>query len=222
MGDEAAVAALARALGDQTRIRLVDQLAAGEATVSDLAARLGLEQPRISSHLAVLREAGLVAVRARGRQRAYALGSEAASLAVAVLRSLAEAPPPRSRAARRAVMADAPIRRARTCYDHLAGVAGVAMMESMLERGWLERVGERDLGLTAAGEAGLAAAGVDLAGARRARRSFAVSCLDWTERRFHLGGALGAALLAAQVRSGRAQVRPDSRLVRLEASPWPA
>jgi DNA-binding transcriptional ArsR family regulator len=218
MGDEERVAALARVLAHETCVRLMDALGAGEATVSDLVCRVGLEQPRVSTHLALLREAGLVDCRADGRQRVYALRGEAPALALTTLRSLAASlaggspagpdSPPGQRLAD-----DAPVRLARTCYDHLAGVAGVRLLDDLLDRGWLVPDAGRDLRLSDAGADGLTAAGVDLAAARRSRRAFAIQCADWTERRSHLGGALGAALLAALLGQGRARLRPGGRVV---------
>src|SRR6266487_4202796 len=187
------VLGLARVLGHETNVRLIEALSAGEATVSDLACGLALEQPRVSTHLAQLRAAGLVACRATGRQRVYALRGEAPALALATLRTLADsvagAGSPPSQAAARAVRDDLPIRRARTCYDHLAGVAGVQLLDGLLERGWLEAAGGRELVLTDAGAAGMRRAGVAVP-AGGSRRAFAIECLDWTERRPHLGGAL--------------------------------
>jgi len=107
--------------------------------------------------------------------------------------------PKRSAQAARAVRRDTPIRHARTCYDHLAGVAGVRLLDVMLERGWLtvEEGPRPRYRLTPTGDAALRARGVDLDRAKQARRMYAFGCLDWTERRPHLGGALGAAVLHA-------------------------
>ena len=217
MQDAPIVASLARVLADETRVRLLDQLTAGEASVSDLASRIGIGQPRVSSHLQVLRDAGLVTAHVYGRSRVYALRGEGPALALSALRTLAGSPRPlRSQAAAAAVRRDAPIRRARTCYDHLAGVAGVQALDGLLERGWLVAGRAADhFELTAAGEAGLVAEGVDVAAARRARRAFAVGCMDWTERRFHLGGSLGAALLAHQLAAGNARLDPGTRVVKM-------
>jgi DNA-binding transcriptional ArsR family regulator len=213
--DEEAVAALARVLAHETCVRLIDALSAGESTVSDLACRLRLDQPRVSTHLALLREVGMVDVQATGRQRVYALRGQAPELALATLRTLAAglhaAPAPSDPGP-----ADtSAVRLARTCYDHLAGVAGVGLMDALLARGWLEPARGRDLQLTATGTAALTRAGVDLEGARRSRRAFAIDCADWTERRPHLGGALGAALLAALLDQARVHLRPGERAVDL-------
>src|SRR5262245_700208 len=222
MADEEGVAALARVLGHETCVRLIDALAAGEATVSDLTCRLGLEQPRVSTALGLLREAGLVECEASGRQRVYGLRGQAPALALATLRTLAASvaggdPADLARAGGGAPPDDSPLRRARTCYDHLAGVAGVQLLGGLLDRGWLEQAGEgRDLRLTGPGAEGLTRAGVNLPLARRSRRALALGCADWTERRPHLGGALGASLLAALLDQGRARLRPGGRVVDLE------
>lgn len=221
MADEEGVVGLARVLAHATCVRLIDALGAGEATVSDLACKLQLDQPRVSSHLALMREAGLVYCQARGRQRVYALRGEGPALALSTLRALAAGISgewaPQSPAVVRAIRDDAPIRRARTCYDHLAGVAGVQLMDGLLARRWLEPANDRELRLTEAGSQALRRAGAQLPSARRRRRAFAIQCQDWTERRPHLGGALGATLLVALIDQGRARLQPGGRVVDLEA-----
>jgi hypothetical protein len=123
----------------------------------------------------------------------------------------------RSPAAASHLRRDTPLRRARTCYDHLAGVAGVGLLHVMLARGWLvpARGGYR---LSARGVDALLRRGVDLVGAHDARRRFAFGCQDWTERRPHLGGALGAAVLGALVRAGVVRRRRGTRVVTLGRS----
>jgi DNA-binding transcriptional ArsR family regulator len=215
-GDQA-VAAIARAFTHLVCLRLVDELSSGEATVSDLSVRLSVPQPSISSHLALLRDCGLVEVEARGRQRAYRLCGPAPALALDTLRALAGQSQPlleRSEAAARAVRQDPRLREARTCYDHLGGVAGVRLLDGLLERNWLQ-VGEQGTYLLSSeGAAALPRAGVDLDATRRARRAFAIGCLDWTERRPHLGGALGAALLGALLAQGRLSREAPGRALR--------
>jgi hypothetical protein len=161
-------------------------------------------------------------VETRGRQRVYSLNGQSPALALSTLRTLAASVAPAREAAELAVRDDAPIRRARTCYDHLAGLAGVRMLDAFLGRGWLERRGERDFELTPTGEAALEREGVDVRAARRARRAFAIGCPDWTERRYHMGGALGSATLAALLRSGLARLEPGSRVVAVGEVPWTA
>ncbi|MGI8855750.1 MAG: ArsR/SmtB family transcription factor [Thermomicrobiales bacterium] len=197
-----ALAESAQALADETRLRLLAILCDGDATVNDLAARMGLAQPRVSTHLALLRRAGLVSVATTGRQRTYHVDAERIGAMFAALGGTMATTilqPKRSAQAARAVQRDMPIRHARTCYDHLAGVVGVQLLDALLTRGWLvsDESARPRYRLTPAGETALRARGVDLDTAQRARRMFAFGCLDWTERHPHLGGALGAAILAA-------------------------
>jgi hypothetical protein len=122
---------------------------------------------------------------------------------------------PRSLGAAREVRRNSVMRQARTCYDHLAGVAGVQLLEALLELHWIQphdrgRAGYR---LTAQGTAGLTARGLDFSHLSKARRSMAFGCLDWTERRPHLAGALGAAILATLSTSGFIRRVPGSRMV---------
>src|SRR5581483_9738988 len=206
-----AAAEMAGTLADPARLAVLAALLEGEAAVSDLAARLGLAQPRVSTHLARLRAVGLVSRASLGRHRAY--GADTARVKP-LLDALQAAGP--ATVVRRSTRAgterrrDTPLRRARTCYDHLAGVAGVELLEAMQARGWvrIERGGAA-FALTARGEQELARRAVDVAAARASRRRFAIACLDWTERRPHLGGALGAEILDALCR--RSYVRRHSR-----------
>jgi hypothetical protein len=110
---------------------------------------------------------------------------------------------------------DTPVRRARTCYDHLAGVAGVGLLDTMQKRGWLRPDTAKGSGyeLTVAGARALARRRVDVDAARSSRRRFASACLDWTERRPHLGGALGAGVLATLCAAGYVRRRPGRRAV---------
>ena len=206
-----ALADLAAAIADETRLGLLDALrAAGPqgVTVNDLADRLELAQPRISTHLAVLRDAGLVTLRAAGRARIYRIEPGGRSLLAALEEVGGVAVAPRSVAATTVVARDLPLRQARTCYDHLAGLAGVDVLDHLVFNRWLVRsaAGGEDArpayDLTSAGEGSLAALGIDVAGARARRRLFAGGCLDWTERRPHLAGSLGAAVLDALLRDG--------------------
>ena len=126
---------------------------------------------------------------------------------------------PRSAQAERLVRRDVPLRHARSCYDHLAGVAGVRLLDELLRLGWLvedDAAGPRArYCLTPEGEVALVARGVDVAAARRARRRFAYACLDWTERRPHLGGALAAAILDALSATGYVAREGEGRELRV-------
>lgn len=226
---------VAQALADETRLNILTALLEGEATVNDLAARLDLSQPRTSTHLALLREVGLVTGKRQGRQRTYSLDAKRVGKALAALQSLTEAArqdthhdkhkekgkkktmnATLSPQAAREVHHDSAIRQARTCYDHLAGVAGVQLLDEMLKRGWLTKgstAGRPTYQLTEAGAHALSARGVDLGAASKVRRAFAYGCLDWTERRVHLGGALGAAILAQMLAEGNIQPEKEGRSV---------
>jgi hypothetical protein len=112
------------------------------------------------------------------------------------------------------------MRQARTCYDHLAGVVGVQLLDEMLRRTWLEghESGEKTrlfYRLTPHGAQALRERDVDIAHALKARRYFAFGCTDWTERRVHLGGALGAAILEAMIVAGIIRRQPQTRTVTL-------
>lgn len=206
------VARVAGVLGDPSRLAILAALLEGEATVSDLATRLGLAQPRVSTHLARLRDAGLVSRVAMGRHRAYRADAVRVKPLLDALFATGPAAVPRpSPQAGRERRRDTPLRRARTCYDHLAGVAGVDLLAEMRERGWLRPgpKGRPAFELTAAGERALAQRGVEVDAARASRRRFATACLDWTERRPHLGGALGARILDALC--GKTYVRRRAR-----------
>jgi hypothetical protein len=136
------------------------------------------------------------------------------------------ASPPRSRQAERERTRDTGLRRARTCYGHLAGVAGVALLDDLLRRGWLAtEPGEKvRYGPTSAGAAALEEAGIELERLRGGRRAFACDCLDWTERRPHLGGALGVALFDALESDGYVRRLRPSRAVAVLRPPedWTA
>lgn len=132
--------------------------------------------------------------------------------------------PPASPQARREVRRDTPLRRARTCYGHLAGVAGVQLMDELLRQGWLAAAGAGMDGrrvcyaLTAAGASAMSQRGVAVPAAKSGRPA-AFACLDWTERRPHLGGALGRAIAAALLDAGCIVRLPNSRAVILNGGP---
>ncbi len=200
---------LAAALADDTRLRLLDALRSAGVqgvAVNDLVDRLALAQPRISTHLAVLRDAALVTIRSAGRARIYQIQPRGRSLLSALEEAAGRTVAPRSSAATSVVARDLPLRHARSCYDHLAGLAGVDVLDHLVFNRWLVRSGGEDArpayDLTSAGENSLTDLGVDVEAARGRRRMFAGGCLDWTERRPHLAGALGFAVLDALVRGG--------------------
>ncbi|WP_345565085.1 helix-turn-helix domain-containing protein [Nonomuraea rosea] len=185
---DADIAPVAALIAEPTRAAILTALLGGRALAAGELARIsGVSAATASAHLARLLDGGLVAVVRQGRHRYYRLAGHEVAEVLEVLARISARPPVRSlRQSRQAKQ----LEEARTCYDHLAGRAGVALLDRLRESGCY--AGES--GLTEAGERLLAGLGVDVAGARSSRRRFAPECLDWTERRAHLGGALGAAI----------------------------
>jgi DNA-binding transcriptional ArsR family regulator len=189
-----AVAALAHELGDPVRLAVADILAEGPRTASELASELTIAAPRLANHLTRLRAAGFVAVTRSGRHAIYRLADPRISDALRVLHAVV----PGDGALVTAAPRPDPMTQARTCYDHLAGRLGVALFDHLVAAGALLAPPAADnapvtLGPRAA-EA-FARLGVNTDAPLPRRRKPATTCLDWTERRPHLGGALGAAVL---------------------------
>jgi DNA-binding transcriptional ArsR family regulator len=190
---DADVASVAGLLAEPARARMLDALLAGRALpAGELARCAGVTPPTASAHLRRLLDGGLLSVEAQGRHRYYRLAGPAVAEAIEALALIA--PPLPVRSLRQSQRAEV-LRFARTCYDHLAGVVGVALADSLLRAGALRPAACRDYEVTPEGERLLGGLGVDVAGLRRQRRAFARGCLDWTERTPHLSGALSAALL---------------------------
>jgi DNA-binding transcriptional ArsR family regulator len=184
------IAAIAALVGEPTRARMLVTLMDRRArTAKELAYGAGITPQTASSHLAKLVRARLLAVERQSRHRYFRLA--AASVAQAV-NALIAVSPVQHRGTASEPSLDG-LRLARTCYDHLAGRLGVSVTEAMVRRRVLRPRGH-DYLLTASGARTLARLGVDLEETRRERRVFARQCLDWSERRTHLAGALGAAL----------------------------
>jgi len=192
MDADAQVAPVAALLADPARSTILFALSDGRTLPAcELALLAGVTAPTISYHLEKLIAGRLVAAERHGRHRYYRLASPAV---VGLLEALATVAPPAPARTFRAGQAAKALRAARTCYDHLAGQLGVQVTEALVARRCLLPAG-RDYTLTPAGERLLGRLEVDVSAARAARRSFAPACLDWSERRHHLAGALGAALL---------------------------
>ncbi|MFI0479713.1 winged helix-turn-helix domain-containing protein [Actinomadura sp. 9N215] len=195
--DFAPVAAL---LADRARAAMLTALLDGRPLAAgELARAAGVGAPTASAHLARLLDGGFVTVVKQGRHRYYRLrGSEVAQVIEALSRI---SPPVEARSLRQSRDARR-LHAARTCYDHLAGEAGVALFAALVDGGLIEADGGDAFEVTAKGEERFGALGLDVAALRRARRRFAWQCLDWTERRPHLNGALGAALTARMIELG--------------------
>jgi len=209
--DLGAVGAL---LADSARAAILAALLGGVALPAGALARAaGVAPSTASVHLAKLLAAGWVAVERRGRHRYYRLGS--AGVATVLEQIARVAPPIPVRSLRGRERTDA-LRLARSCYDHLAGRVGVALTDALVARDAL-RVDGSDFALTPEGATFLRERGVDVP-TPTGRRVFARRCLDWSERRDHLAGALGAAVFAAWETQGWLARRESDRALRLTSA----
>jgi DNA-binding transcriptional ArsR family regulator len=209
---EADIAAVAALIANPARASMLDSLFDGEAhSAGSLAAHGGISPSTASAHIDALVAGGLVVEERRGRQRLLRLAGPDVAQALEALSLVA---PPTKPRPLRGPDRIANLRAGRTCYDHLAGALGVELTEALMARGGLELAGP-DFALTATGERQLRALGVDVDGARSARRIFARACLDWSERRPHLAGALGAALADRLFELGWLVRLPAARSVKL-------
>ena len=188
---------------------LLALLGGEELPARELAARAGASSSLASSHLAKLIGGGLLCAERRGRNRYYRLADR--HIAEAIEAILAIAPQRRARGLRESSQGEA-IRHARTCYDHLAGEFGVALTDSLEQQ---RLIGAPDDGfpLTPAGRQRLSALGLDIEALQNGRRALTRPCLDWTERRAHLAGSLGAALAARLLELDWIRRRSDTRAV---------
>jgi DNA-binding transcriptional ArsR family regulator len=193
-----AIAGVAALIGDPTRAEVLTALLADRAlSATELADIAGVAKSTISAHLDKLLRADLVAVECQGRHKYFRLSAPDVAHALESLMGVAW----RTGAVRlRGGPTDPALRKARVCYDHLAGELGVFVHESLVKSGALAppsdaASGEAELELTAVGERLFQSLDIDTGALRAKRRSFCRSCLDWSERRHHLAGSLGAALL---------------------------
>lgn len=210
MPSTAKLASVAALLGDPARAAMLQAMMDGRAlTATELAGVAGITPQTASSHLARLTGAGLLAMEKQGRHRYHRLATPAmARLLESLMHVAAETEPPR-----RAVVTgprDAALRAARTCYDHLAGRLGVAIADALVAAGHIELDSEAGIvtpsGLTLFEHIGIDVARVATIGSEKRRRILCRPCLDWSERRPHIAGKLGAALCRLSFDSG--WVRP--------------
>jgi len=208
-------------MADPTRAAILSALVPDRPLAAGELARLaGVSAATASFHLAKLLDGGLIAVARQGRHRYYRLAGYPVAAALEALGLISPNVPVRTlRQSREA----AALAEARTCYDHLAGRAGVALLEALIRRGVLQpenfpRTSGGDspanrFDVTGAGTEALGSFGVDVTELRRSRRSFAGECIDWTQRRGHLNGALAAAITARLFALGWIQHGPRRRSV---------
>lgn len=188
---------LAQALADPLRLQLLQHLMEGPATVSELLSMTGEAQSKISNHLAILRERELVSAQREGRQMVYSLHDTVVAQLVESLTAITGKTPQK-------IWKSPQLIEARTCYDHLAGRYGVALLDALVARSALlaPTAPRAEVELGPRAHEVFTPLGINLEALQHERRRFATACLDWTERRPHVGGALGAALWARFVEQG--------------------
>src|SRR5260370_14059386 len=217
------IAPAAALIADPTRAAILRaRVRDGPLAAGELARLAGVSAATASFHLAKLLDGGMIVVAREGRHRYYGLAGHEVAAALEALGLISPALPVRTlRQSREAVA----LAQARTCYDHLAGRAGVELLDGMLRRGLLKektwgRTGRGDTStqrfeVTGAGAKALSSVGINVSAGRRSRRHFAGTCIDWTQRRGHLNGALAAAITARLFELGSIEHGQRRRSVRV-------
>lgn len=205
------IARIATLIGDPARANMLTALMGGQAlTATELAGTAGVTLATASAHLSKLEDGGLLTQRKQGRHRYFALADHRVA---SLLEDLAGLAATRGHLRHRPGPKDPALRRARICYDHLAGDFGVRILDSLIERGGILAADET-LTLTASGRQFVCDMGIDLDTIETPRRPLCRACLDWSERRSHLGGSLGKALFGHMLAKGWAKREPESRAIR--------
>ena len=207
--DDAALSQIAGAIAEPARTKMLCALMDGHArTSTEMAVIAQVSASTASAHLARLKVDGLIKLHTQGRHRYYRLAGPHIAQAIEGLMVI-------SRSGAQAFVPNTPSRLqfARTCYDHMAGTLAVQLHDHFIAAGWL--IGDGTYQLTAPGEKAMVELGVDVTTLHTQRRRFACSCLDWSMRRPHLAGALGAALLQSVIRREWVTQDLDSRALGL-------
>ena len=212
MKDGPSIVGIAALIGDHARAEVLTALLADRAlTATELAAVAGVTKQTISAHLAKLVDAKLVGMEKQGRHRYFRLADQDVAHLLESLMGVAF----RTGAVRaRSSPREPALRKARVCYDHLAGEVGVRIYEGLMQRHALVPSAD-GLALSASGRRLFKKLAIDTDALAKQKRAFCRACLDWSERRHHLAGALGAALLDRLVELGWARRAKDSRVVSL-------
>lgn len=201
------IAPIAGLLADRARVAILWAVSDGRHLSAGNLAEIGRVSPSAATaHLTKLVGAGLLAVERRGRQRFYRLANPTVVGALEALAAVAPAPRPD-------VRAPIPLHLARTCFDHLAGALGVRVTDVLIARGAIVLTDDAYT-VTPSGVGTFAELGVNVSAiASGTRRTMARPCLDWSERRYHLAGALGAALVSRWLEAGWLDRLPGTRAV---------
>lgn len=204
------IALIGSLIGDPARANILTALMSGRAlTATELASEAGITGQTASSHLGKLEQGGLITQRKQGRHRYFNLADEDVG---DVLESLMGLAARRGHMRVRTGPKDPALRAARVCYNHLAGVRGVQVLEVMKRRNLIVEHGE-GLTLSKDGEAFVNNLGIDIGLLTRSRRPVCKSCLDWSERRSHLAGGLGSAMLKRMYDLDWAKREKNSRAI---------
>lgn len=213
MNNELDLAGLAALIGDPARARMLTAVMSGTAlTATEMALEAGVSASTASAHLAKLAEARILAIEKQGRHRYFRIFDAGIATMLEGLMEVASRRGPR----RRTGPADPALRLARVCYDHLAGERGVWLLEQLRDRKLL--AGRDGCSVSSDGETFFGRFGIDIEALASSRRTLCRPCLDWSERRHHLGGALGAAILDRIFALRWARRELDSRVVVFSAS----
>lgn len=204
------IAVVAALIGDPARANILTALMAGKAlTATELASEAGVTPQTTSGHLAKLQHNALVVQRKQGRHRYFTLaGDDVAKVLEGLMGLAARSGHLRTRPGPK----DIALRRARVCYNHLAGEAGTLLYEALVYAKHID-IDDGDPVLTASGAARMKNFGIDIEALKRARAPLCRECLDWSERRTHLAGSLGRAILSRIEEQGWARRDQPSRVV---------
>ena len=211
MQSDIEISRIASAIGEPSRARMLCCLLDGRARTSTELATIAEVSPSTASvHLGRLKAERLVHVAIQGKHRYYGIENGEVATALESLLIVAGASLPKF-----TPTAPEPLRLARTCYDHMAGAFAVALNNRFRQFGWLKTSQGDALYITPFGKSAFESLGIDVNTAQGLRRRFAYNCLDWSERKPHMGGALGAALLQTALKKKWVQREPDSRALRI-------
>lgn len=204
------ISEIASLIEDKSKLTILLALLEGRLLPAYELARLAaISPPTASLHLSKLVQGGLILAEQMGRHRYYRLASSDVAHALEGLMTIS---PSRTVRPLKESQQNKQVRYARTCYDHLAGVLGVRLTQSFMNLGLLEEAG-REFLVTIKGSEFLTSFGIDLSKVQHGRRVFARQCLDWSERRFHLAGSLGAAVTTHFLQIGWIERLPGTRAV---------
>lgn len=206
------IAGIAALIGDPARANILLALMGGRAlTAGELARQAGVTAQTTSGHLARLADAEMIVMEKQGRHRYFRLASQEIAQAIESLSVVASMGPQRHHPVG---PKDEALRRARTCYDHIAGQLGLALADSMQSQGFVI-LAEGAGAITVEGDLFLESFGIDMKTSIRSQRPLCRACLDWSERRYHIAGRLGAALLSRSLELGWIESVPESRALKI-------